>query len=208
MGVFVCVCGGRGNKITMQKLSGIKLKPHESLEDLVFKASKKAGFKRSEVKYFKLIKKSLDARDKSDVFFNCSVEISNKEYKPIEKVYNKVEKQAHVLVVGAGPAGLFCALDLLRYGLSVTLIERGKSVDEREKSVSNFINNKILDIDSNVQFGEGGAGTFSDGKLNTGVNGELVKEVINDFLRFGLFIILPLSLGKHRFQRVPAPSFL
>ncbi len=169
----------------MQKISGIKLKPYESYEDLILKASKKAGIKRVDVKYFKLVKKSLDARDKNDVFFNCSVEISNAPYKPELKVYKKVDKKAHVLVVGAGPAGLFCALDLLRYGLNVTLIERGKSVDERENSVSTFIKTKVLDEDCNIQFGEGGAGAFSDGKLNTGVSGELPKEVINDFLNFG-----------------------
>ena len=88
-------------------------------------------------------------------------------------------------MVGAGPAGLFCALELLRHGLDVTLIERGKCVDERIKSVNDFISTKVLDEDSNIQFGEGGAGAFSDGKLNTNVSGELTSEVILDFVKFG-----------------------
>ena len=169
----------------MQKISGIKIKPFEDDNVLLEKACKKAGIGKNKVKYFKLIKKSLDARDKNDVFFTCTVEISDKEYNQPKKRYGKVKKSASVLVVGAGPAGLFCALDLLRFGLNVTLIERGKAVDERVKSVDDFIKTRVLDEESNIQFGEGGAGTFSDGKLNTGIGGELSKAVIDDFVLFG-----------------------
>ena len=104
----------------MQKISNIKIKPFEDDACLIKKSAKKAGIKESDVKYFKLIKKSLDARNKNDVFFNCTVEISNKPYQEVKKAYGKVKAQGEVLVVGAGPAGLFCALDLLRYGLKVT----------------------------------------------------------------------------------------
>ena len=175
----------------MQKISGIKLKPFEDEKALFSKCAKKLGVKESDVKYFKLIKKSLDARDKNDVYFNCTVEISTDFYKPPIKIYGKVTNPCEVLVVGAGPIGLFCALDLLRYGLKVTLIERGKAVDEREKSVSTFISDRVLDEDCNVQFGEGGAGAFSDGKLNTGVGGVYTKQVIDDFLYFGA----PIDIG-------------
>lgn len=169
----------------MQKISNIKIKPYECDHALIHTACKKAGIKESAVKYFRLVKKSLDARDKNNVFYNCTVEISDKAYTQPVKAYEKIKKTGDVLVVGAGPAGLFCALDLLRYGFKVTLIERGKPVDEREKSVSRFIDDKVLDEDSNIQFGEGGAGAFSDGKLNTGVGGVFVQEVIDDFLAFG-----------------------
>lgn len=169
----------------MIKLSNVKIKPYETDGDLVKKCAKKAGVNAKEIKYFKLLKKSLDARDKKNVFYNCSVELSLKPFVSEKKVYNKVKNSASVLVVGMGPAGLFCALDLLRYGLNVTLIERGKSVDERENSVNHFISTRELDEECNVQFGEGGAGAFSDGKLNTGVGGLLVREVIDDFLTFG-----------------------
>lgn len=147
--------------------------------------AKKARIPNNEIKYYNLVKKSLDARDKSNIFYTVTADISNKEQPIIEKEYKQVKTKANVLVVGAGPAGLFCALELARYGINVTLIERGKCVDERTKSVNLFIKNKILDEDSNIQFGEGGAGAFSDGKLNSGVGGTLAKEVIEDFVRFG-----------------------
>ncbi len=169
----------------MIKVSDIKIKPYEDDRAVLIKACKKARVKESDVKYFKIAKKSLDARNKSDIFYNISAELSLTANKRERKVYGKVKSNAEVLVVGMGPAGLFCALDLLRYGLSVTLIERGKPVEDREKSVNSFIKDRILDTDSNIQFGEGGAGAFSDGKLNTGVGGILAREVIDDFLTFG-----------------------
>lgn len=169
----------------MIKVSNIKVRPHEDDRAVLIKACKKARVNIVDVKYFKLVKKSLDARNKSDVFYTCTAEISLTPYKKENKVYGKVKSNAEVLVVGMGPAGLFCALDLLRYGLNVTLIERGKPVYERENSINSFISNKVLDIDSNIQFGEGGAGAFSDGKLTTGVGGVYAREVIDDFLLFG-----------------------
>ncbi len=169
----------------MIKLSNIKIKPYEDDRALLEKSAKKAGVKAKDLSYFKLVKKSLDARDKNDIVYNCSVELSIKPFKKPEKVYEKVKNVGEILVVGMGPAGLFCALDLLRYGLKVTLIERGKPVEERVNSVDEFIKTKALDEECNIQFGEGGAGAFSDGKLNTGVGGTFAREVIDDFLRFG-----------------------
>lgn len=169
----------------MIKLSNIKLKPFEDDRVLLEKSAKKAGVNAKDIKYFKLVKKSLDARDKNSIFYTCSVELSLKPFKKPQRVYEKVKNSGNVLVVGMGPAGLFCALDLLRYGLNVTLVERGKPVEERVNSVDTFIKTKVLDEESNIQFGEGGAGAFSDGKLNTGVGGTFAREVIDDFLLFG-----------------------
>lgn len=169
----------------MKKISNIKVKVDGSSEDILNLACKKAGLKPSKIKYFKIVKKSLDARDKSNIFYSVSVELDDKPYTLPKKEYKKVSSKGRILVVGAGPAGLFCALELLRYGLSVTLIERGKKVEERVKSVDDFIKNKVLDENSNIQFGEGGAGAFSDGKLNTQIGGGLSKEVILDFVKFG-----------------------
>ena len=169
----------------MSTFSNIKMPIDASLEDLKLRAAKMERIPLQSVKHFKIKKKSLDARFKGDLKYVYSVEISDKEEIEIKREYKKCNKQANVLVVGAGPAGLFCALDLLRYGHKVTLIERGKSVESRNKSISNFIETRVLDEESNIQFGEGGAGCFSDGKLNTGVNSEFATTVIEDFLTFG-----------------------
>lgn len=169
----------------MIRVSGVKVGVLDDYETIKSKCIKKANIKPSSVKYFKIIKKSLDARDKSNIFYLITADVSDKNEKSLEKVYQKVKNKANILVVGAGPAGLFCALDLLRYGLNVTLIERGKSVEERKSSVSKFETERVLDEESNIQFGEGGAGAFSDGKLYTQIGGELSKEVIDDFVLFG-----------------------
>lgn len=169
----------------MKKISNVKVKVDATNEEILNLVCKKAGLKPSKTKYFKIVKKSLDARDKTNIFYNLSAEIDDKEYSLPKKEYKKVATKAKILVVGAGPAGLFCALELLRHGLKVTLIERGKKVEDRIKSVDEFLKNKVLDEDSNIQFGEGGAGAFSDGKLNTQIGGTLSREVILDFVKFG-----------------------
>ncbi len=169
----------------MKRITNVKVLVDDNNESILNKACKKANLKPSKIKYFKIVKKSLDARDKSNIFYNVTVDVCETKINPLKKEYKKVTKKGRILVVGAGPAGLFCALELLRSGLNVTLIERGKRVEDREKSVSDFIKNRVLDEDCNIQFGEGGAGAFSDGKLNTQIGGELSREVILDFVKFG-----------------------
>ncbi len=167
----------------MINVNNVKLKVFEGEELLLQKAIKLSGNKN--LKYFEILKKSIDARDKKDIFYVYNLLCSEKPIVKAEKKYGKITKKGSVLVVGAGPCGLFCTLDLLRYGFDVTLIERGDKVEDRQKKVDNFLKNKILDTESNVQFGEGGAGAFSDGKLNTQVNSPFVKEVVDDFVKFG-----------------------
>lgn len=169
----------------MKRVQNVKVPVDSDLNQIKFKVAKTAGIKEDRIKYFKIVKKSLDARDKGNIFYLVTADVSTSFEKEAVKEYKKVTKNANVLVVGAGPAGLFCALELLRAGLNVTLIERGLSVDERSKSVDHFIKTKELDEDSNIQFGEGGAGTFSDGKLNTSIKSEYIKEVLSDFVKFG-----------------------
>ena len=168
----------------MQRISNIKLSLKEDEKCLKTKVLKGARLKEGQVKYFKIVKKSLDARDKRDIKWVYTVDVSDRD-ETVTPVFYKVDKPCSALVVGAGPAGLFAALYLARAGVNVTLIERGKSVEDRAKDVKKFIQTRALDTESNVQFGEGGAGTFSDGKLNTQVNNPLITRVLKDFVYFG-----------------------
>jgi uncharacterized FAD-dependent dehydrogenase len=111
---------------------------------------------------------------------------------PIEKTERAVERLPKhkqpanpVLVVGSGPAGLFCAIRLLEHGILPIVVERGGKVEERERAIDSFTKTRVLNPNVNVQFGEGGAGTFSDGKLNTQTHSALNREVLETFVRFG-----------------------
>lgn len=81
--------------------------------------------------------------------------------------------------------GLFAALTFIQNGYTPIIVEQGQPIDDRKKSVDNFLNNGVLNTNSNVQFGEGGAGTFSDGKLTTSINSPYCKKVLEEFVRFG-----------------------
>ena len=162
---------------------------------------------------FDIVKHSVDARKKPDIFDVYTVKvsladfadsgkkeedfvsglgnsnirsISVNEYKLPDTDKNRAVQKRPV-IAGSGPAGLFCAYMLAKAGLSPVLIERGKSVDERYQDVKKFWENGLLLEDSNVQFGEGGAGTFSDGKLYTSIgdkSGKL-KEILKIFVKHG-----------------------
>lgn len=167
-------------------LSDIKLPLSKSEDELYRIATKKLGKKPS---YFAIKKKSLDARDKKDIRFVYSIEFSDEKQiadtPALEKLPKHKLPDTPVLVVGSGPAGLYCALRLLERGIPPLLIERGGTVEERELATQRFFTQKILDENTNIQFGEGGAGTFSDGKLNTQTHSPLNKEVLKTFVRFG-----------------------
>lgn len=179
----------------MLKISNIRLEIGEELtKDLI---AKKTPINKNEILSFKLVKKSVDARKKSDIHYNCAVAVKLKnEDKYISlkniSVYNKykleipkVNSSIRPIIVGCGPSGLFAALYLSYAGLKPLLIERGCDVDKRIESVQNFWKNGIFDSKTNVQFGEGGAGTFSDGKLTTGVNDERMEFIKEQFVKFG-----------------------
>ena len=135
---------------------------------------------------FRILRKSLDARDKSKIKWVYSVECFDKPQKKTERVFPQIKgAPPRAYIAGAGPAGLFCALRLIEYGIRPVLLERGKRVEERRADVEKFRREGALDPESNVQFGEGGAGTFSDGKLNTQTHGGYNRDVIETFLRFG-----------------------
>ena len=168
----------------MKRISGVTLRVGESEKALKSKILRLAKIRESDGTYFRIVRKSLDARDKRDIKWVYTADVSER-FEEIPPAYLHADKPARVLVVGSGPAGLFSALYLARGGMKVTLIERGKSVDERAKDVSAFFSSGALNAESNAQFGEGGAGTFSDGKLNTQVNNPLITRVLRDFVAFG-----------------------
>ncbi|MBO5223955.1 MAG: hypothetical protein J6C23_05530 [Clostridia bacterium] len=166
------------------KISDIKLKIGEDESLVKQKALKKAGLKSAP--YFRLLKKSLDARDKGDIFYTYSVELSDTPFEDAQEeigLYSYPSKP--VVIVGFGPAGLFCALSLARCGFNPIVLERGSNVDERKAKTEKFFSKAVLDPECNVQYGEGGAGTFSDGKLNTGVKSEYKQYVLSELIRHG-----------------------
>lgn len=195
----------------MIRINQLKLSPDHSEEDLI--KSIKNTLKlddRTDFEYI-IVKRSVDARHKPDIYFvyainvkfeNAAIEskitkrvnnnnvmsINEKKYAfPCDLTSEKIENIQRPVIIGFGPAGMFCALFLARQGLRPIVIERGQCVEDRIKTVDDFWNNEPLNTESNVQFGEGGAGTFSDGKLNTLVkdpSGRIAK-VLETFVEFG-----------------------
>ena len=172
--------------MSLLTISDVKLPIDKSEKTLLALAEKKLGGK---VGYFSIKKKSLDARDKENLRYVYTIAFGKtppKEDAPsLPRLPKQKMPQKPVLVVGSGPAGLFCALRLLEHGIVPVLIERGGSVETRERKIDRFFKEKTLDVNTNVQFGEGGAGTFSDGKLNTQTHSSLNRQVLETFVRFG-----------------------
>ncbi len=163
-------------------LTGLILRPHQKETQLLKICERKL---HAPVHYFRILKKSLDARDKSDIKWVYSVECGTQPYTPPPRTFERVAHPPKVVIAGAGPAGLFCALRLIDYGFAPVILERGRRVEERAADVEKFLSTRTLDPESNVQFGEGGAGAFSDGKLNTQTNDRRNRDVLDTFVRFG-----------------------
>lgn len=158
----------------------------------LLKELEKNGINQENIKNLKYLKRSIDSRKKNDIKFIYSLEIDLKKEINLEK-YKKLSlakpnptlkrkallNKTEVAVVGAGPAGLFSALRLAEYGYTPIVFERGEEVEKRNKSTADFIKSYKLNPNSNIQFGEGGAGTYSDGKLNTGIRSEYIDKVFN-----------------------------
>lgn len=160
------------------------------------------GIPREGLSDFALVRRSLDARQKPVLYWEIAVEFTSAtdldltpeaplRLSPAEPppapapLLPELDTKAKVAIVGTGPAGLFAALALVDAGVPVTILERGDPAEDRYRKVMKFWTSGVFDPESNVQFGEGGAGTFSDGKLTCGKRQDKVKVVLETFHRFG-----------------------
>lgn len=180
----------------MYRIEQITLTPFESKEKLSEKICRKLKMDDSKkvlITNLKIVKESIDARRKNDIKlvytldFDFPEKLHLQQAKSVEyKWVNKNRKSLdRPVIVGFGPAGIFAALILAQSGYNPIVLERGKKVDERSKDVENFWREGTLNSESNVQFGEGGAGTFSDGKLTTGIKDFRTRKVLRELNKHG-----------------------
>lgn len=187
----------------MIRINEIKQSLDSNKEDLFGACKKILRVKDEQIKSMTIVRQSVDSRKKDNVFFcyTVDVEVDGDEEKLLKRINsnklqivetykyelpeNKRVSKYRPVVVGFGPAGIFAALILARSGLKPFVIERGRDVEARTGDVNRFFVDRILDETSNVQFGEGGAGTFSDGKLTTGIKNPLCRQVFIEFYEHG-----------------------
>ena len=187
----------------MIRIKDIPLPPRHNVSQLSFEAAQLLRVSNSTIRKVKIVRRSIDARKKPDVKYNYTIDVQvngNEEkilrnsrckkasiapwtgykVKPIKNLNAK-----RPVVIGFGPAGMFAALVLAMSGARPIVLERGEDAESRHEKVQKFWQTGELDPRSNVQFGEGGAGTFSDGKLNTGVNNPRIPWVLDQFVLAG-----------------------
>ena len=181
----------------MIRISNLKYPIEHSIENLPEFIAKKFGLKK--IKDFKIVRESIDARKKNDIHYVYTVDLATDNEDKLIKKNKNISKPKYtpyrlpktdangetVVVAGFGPAGIMCAYTLSKMGYKVIVLERGEAVEERIDSVEKLKSKGILNPESNVQFGEGGAGTFSDGKLTTGVNDIRTEYILDEFVRHG-----------------------
>lgn len=184
-------------------INQIKAKPGADKESIIASALKISGIKSSRIEKADIYKTSLDARRRNDIHYVHSVIISLKDsaaeeeicrkntsltyaaQSRFEPVLGREKTDGRIVIAGFGPAGMFCGLALAEMGYRPLILERGECIEKRMEKVNNFWQGGELDTNSNVQFGEGGAGTFSDGKLTTRIKDPLCRYVLERFAQFG-----------------------
>lgn len=188
----------------MIRISNLSLGLQDEMTEIIQKSAKILQVSPDDIGKATLVRQSVDARKKNDIHYTATVDISlsssKKENqilkksnnrnlsspKPVEYVFPPIKSTLkHPVVVGMGPSGLFSALFLARAGIPPVILERGKPVEERLADVEHFWKTGELNPNSNVQFGEGGAGTFSDGKLTTGTKDPRNAELFRIFVEHG-----------------------
>lgn len=189
----------------MIRISQMKLPLQHGWKDIQIKAAKLCKLQVGQIQKMEIVKQSIDARKKNEVCYVYTVDlfveneedvlqrarnpkISKAQSVPYHFLANGKQRLSHrPLIIGAGPAGLFCAYALSQAGYAPLILERGRSVGQRKRDVEAFWASGILDPSSNAQFGEGGAGTFSDGKLNTLIKDRFgrSRKVLETFVAFG-----------------------
>ena len=186
----------------MLKISQIKLPLTADENDLRRAAGKALRLDENRIRSLRITKEAVDSRKKDNIFFvyNVEVDVDGDEQavlrrcgsdvdvvKPFNFTPPEMRRTSELLpvIVGFGPAGMFAGLVLARAGLKPLIIERGSHIEDRQKDVLSFWSSRRLNPESNVQFGEGGAGTFSDGKLTTGIKDPLCRIVIDELAFHG-----------------------
>lgn len=186
------------------RITNIKLDLNHKTSQLLQAAAAKLAVSPADIDDYRIVRKALDARKKTNLCFVYTIDVRlpaptakklvRRRLKDVVPYRDEDEPLltpgrpftgSRPVIIGAGPAGIFAALTLAAYGFRPVLLERGQDVDTRTADIEDFWANRVLQAESNVQFGEGGAGTFSDGKLTTRINDSRVRKVLEAFVEAG-----------------------